>query len=124
MENKASLCYILNQEHLESENPSESDCMQMQKCNSNVSTRFKSSVNPSRTAAYGTSRFPDTCKHCGKKFLSVQNLKKHVKVMHDFKRKYCCCICKTTFSRIDKLRNHVQIVRLLLFHLAFVPCID
>ena len=54
---------------------------------------------------------PFKCTTCEKHFAKKDNLKTHVKRIHEGKKTmFSCTICDTSFERKDRLKNHVATV--------------
>ena len=49
------------------------------------------------------------CAECGKAFLKVQHMERHVKVVHEKIRQYRCRLCDIYFSIEPNLKEHIGV---------------
>ena len=56
---------------------------------------------------HDASRVIETCAICNN---SVKHLKKHVKDVHEYSKKYSCKYCSKLFSRQSHLKKHISVV--------------
>ena len=50
------------------------------------------------------------CNHCEKSYSSFQNLKRHIKYVHEGVKDHVCIQCKKSFSDAANLKRHVKTV--------------
>ena len=50
------------------------------------------------------------CEHCGKNFSRAENLKNHIKAVHEGVKAYKCDFCEKSFPQYQHLKTHVKAI--------------